>query len=52
MATHRTSLRKHNPFGTGRKWWAKCSCGWYQGCQLKQDAQRLTADHLAREAIA
>lgn len=47
---HKVTVAYRNLFGK-RFWWATCTCKvFYQGCHLKQDAQRLAAEHLEREA--
>lgn len=47
---HRISVARRNLFGS-RMWWATCTCKvFYQGCSLKQEAQRMAAEHLERGA--
>jgi hypothetical protein len=41
---HRTSVEKKNRNGS-RHWWASCTCGWFQGNHLKQDALRQVTEH-------
>jgi hypothetical protein len=45
---HKVTVRKCNPFGTGRMWWAVCTCPWFQGNHHKQDSERMAAGHLEK----
>lgn len=41
---HKITVEKKNRNGS-RSWWASCTCGWYQGNDLKQDSQRMAKNH-------